>query len=303
MLGLSVLLALLALVTHACRHTRAAVHCSLWAWGVASCAIFPEQAVLPSPSGDAGDAAISPQQGGKGGAGASTTLAGGANAGGAADTGGSSKGGAGGAAGAEPDPSGGAGSPGGCLGPTSLVVPFGDDTWIESAKPSSQHGTDEVLFVVAGSSERRALLSLALPTLPVGAALVSAYVTLHLESNADVELAARQLELHALTQPVTEGRTTWNNWGNGGMRKWVLPGGDFGPAVASVDVASGTPSAHLSFDVTATVAAILAVPGVPLSLIAIEAGPSPPAPAELAFTSAEGDAVFVPSLSLAYCPP
>jgi hypothetical protein len=175
------------------------------------------------------------------------------------------------------------------------------DTWIESAKPAVGHGTDPNLFVVQGGEERRALLSFNLPMAPTGSSLVRAELRLRLESNADAALAERELTLHLLEQVVVEARTTWNNYGNGSSQQWTTRGGDYGPAVASTTIRALTQNGPLSFDVTSLVADVWGSEPIPLPLIVLEVS-EPTAPAELAFTSREGDALGAPELRLHYCP-
>ena len=144
-----------------------------------------------------------------------------------------------------------------------------------------------------------------LPAAPAGAVLISARVTMTLLENADASQSERQLELHVLTQPVDEARTTWVNWGNGGSRRWMTPGGDFGPAVADAVLPAATTAAELTFDVTQALTEIFSTQAVPLSLIALEpqSAAPPAAPSELAFGSTEGDASGAPLLVVQYCPP
>jgi hypothetical protein len=163
------------------------------------------------------------------------------------------------------------------------------------------HGTDPNLFVVEGTEERRALLSFNLPVAPTGASLVRAELRLRLESNADAALAKRELEVHLLEQLVDEGRTTWNNYASGASQQWANPGGDYGPAVASTTISALTQNGPVSFDVTSVVAGAFGAEPIPLPLIVREVS-SPTAPAELAFTSRQGDDLGAPELLLEYCP-
>ena len=290
---------------------------SVWFLGVlgaASCSVFPDEATLPLGSAGAEDTAgkgsagssVLPSTGGQpAGAGSSATLpAGGANDGGApvislggapptAGTGGS------GASGA----SGGTGGMPGCADPQERVILVGADTWIEAAKPNNGHGNDAQLFIIGGGQERRAAFELTLPGAPAGAVLLKATFTLRLEANADAGLLERRLQVRQLNQALTEARTTWNNWGNGSSRKWLTPGGDFGPVLASARLPAGTATGSLTFDVTVPVGQAFAAEPVVLSFIVMENGAPPPAPAELAFTSSEGDASVVPALLLQYCEP
>ncbi|HEX2872181.1 MAG TPA: DNRLRE domain-containing protein [Polyangiaceae bacterium] len=293
---------------------------SLWCLGLLgafSCAVFPDEATLPGGSaGEAGEDSGA----GKGTAGTSVLPSGGSSStagtgmllGGTSTDGGvpptdagapplgeggttTTPGGAGGAGGTAGTPS--------CADPQERVIAVSADTWIEAAKPSAGHGNDQQLFIIGGGQERRALFELTLPAAPAGAVLLKATFGLRLESNAAVGLAERRLQVRELSQAVNEGSASWNNWGNGSSRKWMLPGGDFGPVLASTRVPASTGDGPVTFDVTAPVAQAFAADPVVLSFIVMENGAPPAAPAELAFTSSEGDASGVPTLTLQYCEP
>ena len=208
----------------------------------------------------------------------------------------------GGDGGASTSPGGAGGMPS-CTEPQERVVLVGVDTWIEAAKPSNGHGNDQVLSVVGGGQERRALLEVTLPAVLAGTVLLNATLTLHLQANADVGLAERRLQVRLLSQAVTEARTNWTNWSNGSSRKWLQPGGDFGSVLDSVRISAGTAEGTVAFNVTATVRETMSTAEVALPFIVMENGAPPPAPAELAFTSSEGDASVVPTLLLQYCEP
>lgn len=284
-----------------------------WSWclaaaGAFSCSVFPDEATLPSASAGAGvgGGSVLPTGGAAGGDEVEPAPLGGA---GAADGGALSAGGAG--AGAPPlgmagIDAGGGGAGGGapaCTAPQQTVIAVTADTWIEAAKPTIGHGNDAMLSVVGGGQERRALLGVTLPAAMADAVLVKATFALHLQANTDVGLAARQLRLYQLEHPVIEARATWNKWDNGAKGNWMALGGDFVTTVAQTQLPAGTTSGTLTFDVTQVVGSTLAPTAIPLSLILIETGAPPPAPAELAFTSREGDASGAPTLILEYCEP
>ncbi len=163
------------------------------------------------------------------------------------------------------------------------------------------HGSDPILWVVKGDEERRALFLFSLPAAPDGFSLVRAELQLYMESNADASLAARLLEVNLLEQLVDEARTTWNNYDNGVTNQWAAPGGDFGVALASANVPALTQVGPLSFDLTTAVGELLSTAAVPLPLIVREVGPEPTPPAELAFSSVQGDALGAPKLLLEFC--
>jgi hypothetical protein len=147
--------------------------------------------------------------------------------------------------------------------------------------------------------ERRTLLRLTLPALSDGAVLNQASLVLKLEANADSTRAARRLGLHQLDQPVGVD-TTWRDYSN---KKWITAGGDFGPELARATLPSFTSEAELGFEITDLVQASSSVAPVTLSIVILEIEPAPPAPAELAFTSLEGDASKAPVLRITYCEP
>lgn len=296
---------------------------SLWCLGLLgafSCSVFPEVATLPDSSvGAAGDdseagkgtagTSVLPSGGGSSTAGAASLLGGASTDGGAppTDAGAPPLGGSGGAttAGGSSGTSGSGGTGGmpACADPQERVILVGADTWIEAAKPNTGHGDDKQLFIIGGGQERRALFELTLPAAPAGAILLNATFTLRLEANANVGLAERRLQVRQLSQAISEDRTNWTNWGNGSSRKWLIPGGDIGPVLASARLPVGTANGSLTFDVTVPVGQAFAADPVTLSFLVMENGAPPAAPAELAFTSREGDASGVPTLTLQYCEP
>ena len=198
---------------------------------------------------------------------------------------------------------GGAGGAAPCANPREQVLVVTADTWIEAAKPSTGHGSDKLLSVVGGGQERRALLQVMLPAAVAGAVPFRASLVVHLQANADVDLAKRKLRVYVLAQQVNENRATWDNWSNGNKGKWLMPGGDFGLTYAQTALRAGTAAGTLAFDVTEAVRSALMATPIPLSLILLETSGPPAAPAELAFTSREGDASGIPALILQFCEP
>jgi hypothetical protein len=274
-----------------------------------SCAVFPDEATLPDHPGaaaaggdentlqaghggvvgippEAGNGGDSPAAGGTGGAGGTTLVVGGAGAGG------------------EGAASAGGGTGINCVNPRAVVAPIAADTWIGSAKPSAAHASDPQLSVGAGSDEHRALMQVTLPAAPTDAVLSRATLVLTLESNADAGLSARRLALHRLDRPLDASRTTWTNYGNGGSRQWTTPGGDFGiQELGHANLPEGGQQAQATFNITSFVQGAAGAAPIPLSLIVLETTPALPVPAELAFTSVEGDTAGRPQLILQYCDP
>lgn len=276
----------------------------LLVWAV-SCAVFPDEAVLPSngetPLGGAGDGHAGQAGGGVSGAGVAAGGSGTGGGGGLPPTEGGA--GAGGAAGNNVGARGGeAGAPG-CEAPTARAATLSADTWIEADQKIAQHEDDVVLRVSGGVEESRALLRFSIPAYPEGTQLLKATLVLAVESNDDEMLAERLFTLHELEQHFVADRTSWTNWSNGSSGKWMQEGGDFGPELASSGIPGGTMTGTVSFDVSDKVRSLIAPTAVPLSLILLEAGESPPAPAEVAFTAAEGDDSKQPSLQLELCLP
>lgn len=277
----------------------------VWA---ASCAVFPDEAVLPatgssglggggdgplSAAGQAGDTGLPVMNGGAAGA---------SESGGAGGEPAVPNGGVGGATNPGGGDAGAGGAPLTCAAPEQRALDIATDTWIDAAKPSTTHGIDKQLSVVGGSAERRVLLQVGLPAAPEGAWLIKATLTLNVESNADVTLAARRFAVHRLTQSFVENRTTWLNFDNAG-KTWAAPGGDFElQQLAGADFSEASAPGELSFDVTEALGSLFSNQSVPLSLIILETGTVPPAPSELAFTSTEGDASN-PTLVIDFCAP
>lgn len=287
------------------------------------CSVFPDTAVLPlsedagagpgeagaSTAGDASSAGVGPT------AGAGNTSQGGSASGGSATGGAGASAGTGASGGSEPlggAPDGGVGGTGGAMGGTAGAagcvqriheVKVGADTWIDAAKPSTNHVSDKQIYVTGGAAERRLLLAFDLPAVSAGAKLNSAILQLKLQSNADATLVSRLLELHVVTQAVNDAQATWLNFGKGGARKWTVPGGDFGPVEAAQTVKAGISAGQVRFDVSQVVRPLLKNKSVPLDLLVAEGGIAPAAPAELAFVSLEGDAAAYPALTLDTCEP
>lgn len=209
--------------------------------------------------------------------------------------------------GAGGDTSGAGGDGGGnsepaCVNPRTVTVDAQADTWIGSTKPMANHDSDKMLFVVGGSDEKRALIRLTLPVQQANSRLRRARLRFHLESNSDATKVLRRLAVHQLVQPLQEGRATWLNWGKNG-ETWTSPGGDYNDELARTAVPAGTSSGNVDFVVTTTVSQLLGQAAIPLSLIVLEVTQAPDAPAELAFTSTQGNASLIPVVLLDYCDP
>jgi len=238
--------------------------------------------------GGAGGAPDAPGGGPPADAGTSGSGAGGSGAGGSG-AGGSGGTGALGTSGAGPD----------CGTPTEVTLKVDFDTTIMAAEPRTSFASDGALSIAPAPDERRILLQLALPATSPGSSVERATLELNLESNADALKRARTLGLHRLTREVGPA-TTWRNYSN---KKWDLEGGDFGPELARAKLPASSSEGTLSFDVTELVQSSVSTTAVTLSMVILEIEPAPAAPAELAFTSLEGDASKAPALLLSLCQP
>lgn len=206
----------------------------------------------------------------------------------------------GGEAGAVNSVSAGAGGQAPACDQVEVAATLDLDTWIDEVSRKTSWPDDPVLSVVGSPGERRALLQLSLPAAPVNAELRGASLRLHLESNADPAARVRQLAVHSLSQSI-DADASWTNAVKN--RKWSTEGGDFGPQRAELMVPEGASNVTVAFDVTDLVRGAVGATPVSLSLVVLEIGVVPPAPAQLAFTSSEGDASNAPRLSLTYCEP
>ncbi len=245
-------------------------------------------------------------EGGSGGVGASASVGGTGvvPSGGSAEAGSAPVGSEGGGAGESPGQggSGGAVTPV-CAAPHDYSVSTTLDLWIGSADEGANHGGDDVLYVSGGSDERRALFAITLPAAPAGAVLLSAAILLDLESNADASQVARQLVLRLVApRAVREDKANWTHFAQGNNR-WDTPGGDLGEPVSEAEVPAGTSSGQVRFDVTEAVRGALTSSSSLRGIAVLETGQAPSPPAELAFTSREGNASGSPRLSLRYCQP
>jgi hypothetical protein len=277
-----------------------------------ACSVFPDSAVLPLAEAEGGSAGTLSQDGGaptgEAGEGGSVTSNGGTTRGGsggsAAATGGTGSGGSSvaeaGAAGQTHGGTGGSGTT--CAAPQFVSLPVKADLWIGSAKPNQEH-EGEALVYVAGSpdDERRTLLGLALPAAPEGAVLLKAELVLVLVSNADVSKGARRLALRLLEHVPDPPTTSWNRYTM--TTKWTNPGGDLGALVAETQLVAGTTSGRVAFEVTEATRAALQPTAQVVPVVILESdSAAPSAPAELAFTSLEGNASGS-ALELTYCEP
>lgn len=271
------------------------------------CSVFPESAVLPvesgggsagepsddggAPVGEAGDGGRRPNPGTAGGGAASGGGGGGGSSVAEAGAGGEAQGGTGGTGAT-------------CDSPQFLSLRVLADLWIGSAKPGDTHEGEALIYASGGTDERRTLLGLDIPA-PNGAVLVKAELVLTLVSNADVSKAARELELWTLggENAPDPKHTSWTNWGAGNQRRWKDAGADLGLLVAKTQIAADTSTGRVAFEVTEATRAAFTTERHLAPVVILESGSAPAAPAELAFTSLEGNASGSAVLELTYCPP
>lgn len=256
-----------------------------------SCAVFPDEAVLPTHQGD--EIGLGGGDPGHAGAPGSDSRAG------ASDDGATTTGGA-------PfhspvldaGSSSGAGGEQACRSSRTLRIPVESDAWIDAAEPNARHGADATLSVMAGAAERRALFAATVPG-SQQARLVRATFALRLQSNADPSLAMRELELHRLETAFSEARTSWLRYESGG--KWQQPGGDFAPAAwSALLLPAGSDSGIVSFELTDALGESTSSSAVTLAWLVLETKRDA-SPGELSFASADQDVHERPTLLLEYC--
>jgi hypothetical protein len=184
---------------------------------------------------------------------------------------------------------------------THRLVAASADAWIDAAKPSTNHGTEPQLIILGGLTEQRALLAFELPTLSAGQELKAATLALSLLAPSAVFDGPRAFQLHALAEPFTEGRVTWNNYSTGAAKKWGTPGGDFAAAFGSGTLDPGATTLRL--DATLQVQlALLAQQSEFAGLVLEQPSPDSGA-AALTFGSREGSSTLSPVLDLEFCVP
>lgn len=272
----------------------------------ASCAVFPDRAILPTPEA-AGSAGSAGQLGGgaagrtSGGtaavAGDSSTTAGEAGAESLAGAGGAA-GSAGAIAAAGESGSAGAASSSECSVRHALVATSGD-AWIAAGEPRVNHGSDTQLFVLGGASEQRALLSFTLPQASANDVLLRATLVLTLSQPPNLGAGAALFSVRTLQSAFDESRVTWLNYANGASRAWNTPGGDVG-----LDSATGELYAAdvvLRADVSALVRAARTAQRSELPLLVRDARAAGLMPVSSAFAAREGAPAAVPYLDFEYC--
>jgi len=135
---------------------------------------------------------------------------------------------------------------------TTVTLPASQDSWLEQANQSTNHGGDSTLRVQGGSGssqpKKRALVQFDLSSIPPCASVSSANLTLHLSSGT----ASTMHDVRAIPESWTEGGVTWLS--RDGTTNWSKAGGVDTALVAATDSATaGTAAAAVSWDVTTDV--------------------------------------------------
>ena len=180
-------------------------------------------------------------------------------------------------------------------------LPVDSDTWVNSGKPNSRHGSDAQLSVMSSEEEHRVLVTVTLPSPPSGATLRRALLVLNLES-AGSATAERRLVLYGLTQHFDERWASWRNYAQ--QSPWVQPGGDLGLELSRSRIPAMTGTGSVDFELTDAAMAVADVFPRILSLLVLEPANQQPNLSALAFTSLEAaDTLNAPRLRVVYCLP
>ena len=138
--------------------------------------------------------------------------------------------------------------------PSNIVVQPGptlDDTYTISSGPGNNYGSDIVFEVGDTGSERYTLIEFDLGTIPVGARILSAELSLNLESVAAAPTGA-VITAHRMLEPWTEAGATYNT--SDGITSWDWPENyDSTASVVTVPFESPSPG-WISLDIRPLVA-------------------------------------------------
>jgi RHS repeat-associated protein len=188
------------------------------------------------------------------------------------------------------------------IDPSVVVHPdglSGMDTFISSRAPALNYGGDALLRVGNnGSNIYRSLLKFNLSSVPAGAVITGAQLTLNRVGAAAT--TAQPYELHAVTREWLEGESTWQN--AKGNQTWAAAGGDLDPAVIDgLKTIAPTGASAVTWNVTASVAQALAAGGQNLGLLLKSQVEDTAAVRELQFASSDSlDASKGPTLTITY---
>jgi len=137
---------------------------------------------------------------------------------------------------------------------TTVTLPASQDSWVEQANQSTNHGGDTTLRVQGGTgptAKKRALVQFDLSSIPACASVSSAILKLQIGSST----TSTTHEVRAITQSWTEGGVTWLS--RDGTNSWSAAGGAFSGTVTA-NATTGTAAGPITWDVTADVLSFLA---------------------------------------------
>lgn len=127
------------------------------------------------------------------------------------------------------------------------------DTFIDGSRPGSFFGDASTMWAGFGD-QMRPLVHAPLHELPANAVVDQAYLYLYVTEGrgfVDWPGSTMLVSVHAVT---TEWMPVAANW----VTPWINPGGDFGPALDTIQIGSGRIGTWWRFDITAAVAASVA---------------------------------------------
>ena len=178
--------------------------------------------------------------------------------------------------------------------PSSFAPPILKDTYVDRSSRNTNYGTDPVLKVGDAGAARYALIDLGLAPVAAGARIVSAELSLHLES-VTAAPAGATITVHRMLEHWTESGATHNK--SNGTRNWEWPENhDTSSVNVSVPFESPAPG-WISLDIRPLLAAWASNTGPNFGLVLAGANGLNNA----RFTSSDGaDAAFHPKLTVSY---
>ncbi len=184
-------------------------------------------------------------------------------------------------------------------GPASHVVwqhdaTLGVDAYIWEWNPNTNYGSDDEIWVAyGGSNSSRSLLRFAIESLPRGAKIIDATLSLEHESGNDPDVP---VTAHRVTKYWEEGEATWNRRETG--INWDTAGGDFAAAIFATTEVGPASGVRYEWDLTGLVQGWIdgTFPNYGVALATELDG----AFGERFFSSDETDATRRPRLSVTY---
>lgn len=129
-----------------------------------------------------------------------------------------------------------------------------DETWINFYDPNLNFGSDTKLLVLGGSGNAKALVRFDLSSIPAGAVISSATLSLYNHSHqADINCGT--VSVNPVSKPWAENQATWNvsssgvNWATAGMQA----GADYATDLDTTITIDTAINVWRNFDVTAMV--------------------------------------------------